>query len=571
MFSELAYVPDFTFLNFLPFLMLLMAGLIILGLDALLDVFIKGITRERRDGIITGFTFVAILATMLTYFFAEFSSTADPYLEGSFISNEFGNIGCLIILFAGLVFVAMSPPLMRARKLPAGEVFALLVFSLMGMVMLTVANELLTAFICIEILSLSLYVLVGIDRRNRKSSEASFKYFILGAFASAFLVLGIGFLFGATGTTHLFGNHSDTQEIIEARQEGRPYQLSTEQPSYFMGMDQVFAANERIILNSQPEAELVDGAIEVSKADTYTTAPLNPLWVYLGFILIFVGLCFKLSLAPFHMWAPDVYEGAPTIVALFVATASKVAAFAFLVHLVESMAHWQYFAPAALPLITVVAALSMIWGNVGALVQKNIKRMLAYSSIAHGGYIVVGIAALLSVKAYEDELFHSVVRNAILFYLFAYTLMNILAFGIPHYLNKAGEESINSYKGLSKRRPFIATGMAIAMISLLGLGIPGTIGFWGKFILIKEAMRAELYFLTIMMIVGSAISAYYYLSLIVQMYFREEDGAGMLADLDPSENNSGTMVLIGSKAVLVITAALTVIFGFLPFLFFGLS
>lgn len=575
MFSEItAYVPQIGFNEVAPFLILVTGALLVLALDAVLDLVIKGITGERRDAILSATTLATIVVAGSTFMANFLGVTKGPFLEGALRADEFANLGSLVILFGGLVFVLMAPPIINSRKLPAGEVFALVLFSLTGMTMLAVANELLVAFISIEILSLSLYVLVGVDRRSRKSAEASFKYFILGAFASAFLVLGIAFLFGSTGTTQLYSSNESAQAIVNARAEGKPYGLPLDAKNYDLGMDQVLASGERLVRSTTPVAKVQEtGTVTAEPSVTVQTTRLNPVWVFLGFALVLVGLCFKLSLAPFHMWAPDVYEGAPTITAMFVATSSKVAAFAFLVHLVETMNYWDFFPKAAGPLLGAVAVLSIIWGNVGALVQTNIKRMLAYSSIAHGGYICVGIATLASESVFSDPFARLQIRNAVIFYLFGYTLMNVIAFGIAAYLNQNGDTEMRHYKGLAKRHPWIAAAMSLTMISLMGLAIPGTVGFWNKYMIVKESINAGLYALAIAIIVGSAISAYYYIRLVIAMHMQDADG-GPEAEVVPVGVNGGVATAlsgIGTRFILALTTAMILLFGVIPFLFFALG
>ncbi len=559
-----AYVPQVAWSQIAPFVILTLGGLLILALDALLDIVVKGITARRRDGVLTWVTAGTMVVSGMLFYGNTIGTSGRPFFEGALRADEFGNLGALIVLFGALVFVAMSPRLIRDRKLPAGEMYALLLFAVGGMTLLTVANELVTAFVCIEILSLALYVLTGIDRRNPRSGEAAFKYFILGAFASAFLVLGIAFIYGATGTTQLFGTGRLMQQMQVSESRIGARQLISDKQSYDLGLDEILFAGERPIRTATYETEQEGRAIVTKTSVETKTQPLNPIWLFLGFVLVLAGLCFKLSLAPFHMWAPDVYEGAPTIVTMLIATASKVAAFAFLIHFVEALSFWEHFPSASLFLLSSVAAVSIAWGNLGALTQTRMKRMLAYSSIAHGGYILVGVATLVSASVFSDPESHERIRNAILFYLFGYTLMNVLAFGIAAYLGKEGEGEIAAYRGLSARRPVLAGGMALAMISLLGLGIPGTIGFWGKYFVIKEAVSSGMTFLAGVAFIGSALSAYYYLRVVVAMYMlpaeKDEPAAG--ATMQP---NTGYVFTLG------LSGALIFFFGILPALFWALG
>lgn len=520
-----AFVPNIDPMDLLPFLALLVGAIACLIADAFTDK--EG--GRRALPIVAG---LSILGSMAGFFASSMPTL--PFAEGTFKADEFGQLGSLVILFAGLVTTLLAPRLIEKRNLPAGEFYALTLFALFGMVLLTIANELLTAFICIELFSLSLYVLTGIDRRSARSTEGAFKYFILGSFASAFLVLGIAFLYGATHTTNL-------HEIGQIVAKG--------------GITHNF----------------VQGTGGLAQE---TLVPLNPIYVYTGFALVFVGICFKLSLAPFHMYAPDVYEGANTPTTMIIATASKVAALALLVHVVEALSLWPAFGRGASFIIGFAAITSMIWGNLAALVQTNIKRMLAFSSVAHTGYVSVGVlvlAVLPSTGLVGDDLgvAQSHIRNAMLLYMGGYTLMNVLAFGIAN--NLGGEGHMNAYRGLVHRNPMAALGMAVAMFSLLG--IPPTVGFMGKIYVFREAVQYGYAGVAVIGVLASVISAFYYLSLVVTMFMREEaaeEGAPALAGgLDGIAVAAGGLVL--PRAALVLSAALVIAFGLVPGAFFALN
>ncbi|MEQ8821280.1 MAG: NADH-quinone oxidoreductase subunit N [Sumerlaeia bacterium] len=536
-------VPQIDFVQNLPFILLAVGGLVVLGLDALLDLLVKGMTPARRDKIIANTTLGFLLATVISLFgpisVADWTEGFEVFFAGALRTNLIGGIGAIIILFASIAYTVLAPDFLKRAKVGAGEFFSLVLFATLGMVMLAMSNELVLAFICIEIQSLGLYVLSGIDRRSPKGGEAALKYFLLGAFASAFLVLGIGFLFGATGTTQLF-----SQKVYS-----KTATLDVEKANYDMSINEVLAAGERLV--TLEAIEPVEGTTTPAGAYEKSTQPVNPRWVYIGFALLLVGLCFKLSLAPFHMWAPDVYEGAPAITGMFIATGSKVAAFAFLVQLMLSMSVWPPFAEASVFLLSLVALLSMVWGNFGALIQTNIKRMLAYSSIAHGGYIAIGITVLAGGSSAEDD-----IVKAILIYLLSYTIMNIAAFGVAAYLGKEGEGDIANYRGLSKRKPLLAAVMAITMVSLTG--IPPTIGFVGKFYIFKEAVQAGLMMLTVIAVLMSAVSAYYYLRVIVAMYMQDEESGAVIA-------GSGTLArTYAVPVVLGLSVGAIFLFGIFP-------
>ena len=356
----------------------------------------------------------------------------------------------VVICYAAALIVLLSIDYLRRNGVESGEYYALVLFSTSGMLLLTSAADLIVVFLAIELMSLSLYVLSGLFKRRRQAGEASMKYFLLGVFASAFLLYGIALLYGATGTTSI----------------------------------------ERI-------------------AAAAAATPHDPLLVA-GLGLLLVGFGFKISSAPFHMWAPDVYEGAPTSVTALIATGSKAAVFAVLVRLLLSgvravQADWT-------AVLWVLAALTMTLGNVVAIAQSNLKRMLAYSSIAHVGYMLVGLAAGGAAGA-----------GAVLFYLLAYTFTTAGTFGVITLCVRAGEEAVDvrDYAGLGRRHPVLAFALALLLLSLVG--IPPLAGFVGKFYLFGAAVRAGFVWLAVLGVLNSAIAAYYYLRVIVTMYMQEPD------------------------------------------------
>ncbi len=357
----------------------------------------------------------------------------------------------VVICYGAALIVLLSIDYLRRSGVESGEYYALVLFSTSGMLLLTSASDLIVVFIAIELMSLSLYVLSGLFKRRRQAGEASMKYFLLGAFASAFLLYGIALLYGATGTTNI--------DRLAAAAAAAPH-------------------------------------------DTLLIAGLG---------LLLVGFGFKISSAPFHMWAPDVYEGAPTSVTALIATGSKAAVFAVLVRLLLSgvravQADWT-------AVLWVLAALTMTLGNVVAIAQSNLKRMLAYSSIAHVGYMLVGLAAGGAAGA-----------GAVLFYLLAYTFTTAGTFGVITLCVRAGEEAVDvrDYAGLGRRHPVLAFALALLLLSLVG--IPPLAGFVGKFYLFGAAVRAGFVWLAVLGVLNSAVAAYYYLRVIVTMYMQEPDG-----------------------------------------------
>jgi NADH-quinone oxidoreductase subunit N len=397
----------------------------------------------------------------------------------------------LVGAVAVLVILAAEPYLSR-EKLQGAEFYALILFATAGMGVLASAQELLTAFIGLEMSSIASYVLAGYRRDTLKSSESSLKYFLLGSFATAFFLYGIALVYGASETTLLTG----------------------------MG-------------------HVADSQLSLLK---------------LGLALILIGLGFKVAIAPFQIWTPDVYEGAPTPVTALFAAGPKAAAFALLLRIFATVpAATQYWFWA----FWILAALTMFAGNLGALVQNNVKRLLAYSSIAHAGYILVAFAAVTGMTSGESGNAGGVpAYAAVLFYLLSYALVKVGAFTIVSELGGKDEKyvTLEDYAGLSQRHPVAAAALSLFLLSLLGL--PVTAGFFGKFYVFKAAVNSNLIWLAVLMAVNSIIGAYYYLKVIVAMYMRE-----------PSEDSAATAPIAFPATVnivLAVSAIGTVYFGLFP-------
>ncbi len=357
----------------------------------------------------------------------------------------------VVVAYAAALVVLVSMDYLRRTGAECGEYYALVLFSTSGMLLLTSANDLIVVFLCIELMSLSLYVLSGLFKRRREAGEASMKYFLLGVFASAFLLYGIALVYGATGTTG------------------------------FAGVAAAAAAG-----------------------------PRDPLLV-VGLGLLLVGFGFKISSVPFHMWAPDVYEGAPTSITAFIATGSKAAVFAALIRFV--VASLRSFQADTSVLLWGLAVATMTVGNVLAIAQGNLKRLLAYSSIAHVGYMLVGLVAGGSAGT-----------SAVLFYLLAYTFTTAGTFGVVALCERAGVEAVEvrDYAGLGRRHPVLALTLTLFLLSLVG--IPPLAGFVAKFYLFGAAVRAGYVWLAVIAVLNSAVAAYYYLRVVVTMYMQEPDG-----------------------------------------------
>src|SRR6266436_625563 len=392
------------------------------------------------------------------------------------------------LVWCGFGVLAAGPYLERER-LPFAEFYALLLFAAAGMGVLASAQELLTAFIGLEMSSISSYVLAGYRRDALKSSESAMKYFLLGSFATAFFLYGIALVYGSSGTTMLIKMDS---------------------------------------------AELLHSTL-----------------FELGLAMILIGLGFKVAAAPFQVWTPDVYESAPTPVTALFSAGPKAAAFALLLRIyatVPAATHFWFWA------FWVLAVLTMFVGNLGALVQTNVKRLLAYSSIAHAGYILVAFAAV-TYLAGNPEGGAAAAYAAVLFYLVSYALVKLGAFTIVSELGGVGEKhlSLDDYAGLGQRQPVAAAVLSLFLLSLLGL--PVTAGFFGKFYIFKAAVNSHLIWLAVLMAINSVIGAYYYLRLIVVMYMRE-----------PSAESTPAVVgfPLAVNLVLAIAALGTVYFGLFP-------
>ena len=450
-----------------------------------LVMFLQPFVRRRQF-----FTFLALLGSLAGTAAAVTSVIHGGMGFGGLVqSDSFSFFFRLLVGTVSFLVVLAAEPYLDRERLPIAEFYALLFFATAGMGVLASAQELLTAFIGLEMSSISSYVLAGYRRDSLKSSESAMKYFLLGSFATAFFLYGIALVYGATGTTLL---------------------------------DKMTGADE-------------------------TSALLK-----LGLAMILIGLGFKVAAAPFQVWTPDVYEGAPTPVTALFSAGPKAAAFALLLRIFATVpAATKYWFWA----FWVLAALTMFAGNLGALVQTNVKRLLAYSSIAHAGYILVAFAAVTSM-AQGGSAEAAPAYAAVLFYLLSYALVKLGAFTIVSQLGGAGEKnlSLDDYAGLSQRQPFVAAMLSVYLLSLLGL--PVTAGFFGKFYIFKAAVNANLIWLAIFVAVNSIIGAYYYFRLIVVMYMREPaEGAAV----EPPAAFPAAV-----NIVLAVAALGTVYFGLFP-------
>lgn len=409
----------------------------------------ESLMKEGSRLRLAALAFAGLLAAALLSVWA--ASDPGPAFSNLLAVDGFSTFFRVLVCAAGMLVVLISANYVRQEGHDSGEYYALILFSVAGQCLMAASNELIMLFIGLECSSIASYVLAGYLRDDKRNNEAALKYFLLGSFASAFFLYGVAWLWGASGTTNL----------SELR---------------------------RLLLDP--------------------TAGISTTMAAAAAALLLVGLAFKVSAAPFQMWAPDVYQGAPAPVAAFLSVGPKAAAFAMFLRILMTTflplrERWE-------PVLWVVALATMVIGNFAALWQTNVKRLLAYSSIAHAGYILVALTAMSDTGA-----------AAAMFYLAAYTFMNIGAFAVVTFVAGRGEKHVElmDLAGLSRRSPAMAAVLSIFLLSLTG--VPLTAGFFGKFYIFKAALDADLVWLAVLGLLNSAVAAYYYLRIIVMMYMHE--------------------------------------------------
>jgi len=429
-------IPSVDYIRILPEIVLTLFGIVIMLVDPLLP---EESPKKPLGMIAVVGTLAGLAATVYQTGFYGSAFYATISVDTFSIFFHF------VVLLIALVVVLTSFEYLEVQRIRSGEYYGLILFGTVGMMLMSSAVELVLIFIALEISSISTYILAGMRRRAAESAEASLKYFLLGSFATAFFLYGVALVFGATGTTNVYGI-----------------------AKYLQGQPSVLA--------------------------------------YLAVGLMFVGLGFKVASAPFHVWTPDVYEGSPAPVVALMSTGPKAAAFAVLLRVLFATG-----APGWFWMVWVSAVLSMTLGNIGALVQQNVKRLLAYSSIAHAGYILVAFAAAKQVGI-----------SAAIFYAASYAAMNVGAFAVVSHLASSDEKYVTlaDYAGLGRRSPLLAAILTIFLLSLIGIPVTG--GFFAKFYVFQAALQSNLVGLTIIGVMNSAIAAYYYLRVIIYMYMRDE-------------------------------------------------
>jgi NADH-quinone oxidoreductase subunit N len=447
----------------LPFLIISLWAIMLL----MFDLFI---TNKGTIAIMSAAGVTLALVTVIVRFGSD-----QVAFDGMIVADSFSDFLQIVVLATALLGIAVAYDYLRRMNMERGEYYALMLFTVAGMLLMSLAGDLILVFLAIELLSLPLYVMSGFARPEKSSEESAMKYFILGAFSSAFLVYGIALIFGATGTTNMAG-------VAQS-----------------IGQNQ---ADQTLLIIAVP--------------------------------MLLVGLGFKIAAVPFHMWTPDVYHGAPSAAVAFMSVALLRIFIAALPDLAQA---WG-------PVVIAVSAATMIWGNVAAIAQTNIKRMLAYSSIAHAGYILMALAAASDPNVADDAV------SAALFYLFAYLFSNLGAWAVVLAMERSEGRGllIEDYAGLGRRRPALALAMAIFMLSLIG--VPPTVGFIGKFLVFSVTIDAGLIGLAIVGVVTSLVSAYYYLRVVVMMYMRTGE---------PESRSEGWL-----NRTVGLTAVATFLLGVLP-------
>ena len=427
------------YMRVLPEIILTLFGVFLMFLEAVMDDDKKGIFAPLSIAGLAAGMFAALLAYL----------NPGPAFQNMLLVDGFATFFRVLVMGVGILSILSSSGYLRREGSKGGEFYALILFSIVGQSIMASANELIMIFIGLEISSIASYILAGYLRDDARNNESALKYFLLGSFATAFLLYGVAWIYGSTGSTNL----------MEIR---------------------------RVLLTGGQPIALVSTAAA----------------------LIFVGLAFKISAVPFQSWAPDVYQGAPAPVSGFLSVGPKAAAFAILLRIF--MTAFGPIASTWMPFVWGVALATMIVGNFAAILQSNIKRLLAYSSIAHAGYVLVAVTADSGAGS-----------AAAMFYLAAYAFTNLGAFAVVSYFSRKGEQfvKVDDFAGLAQRQPAMAAMMTIFMLSLIGVPLTG--GFFGKFYIFKAALDSNLVWLTVLGLLNSAVAAYYYLRILVVMYFKE--------------------------------------------------
>ncbi len=459
--------PDISFWLIMPELIVALVGVAVM----LVDAFARPTQRWITGGLsLAGLAGASIAAIWLWSFWV---GPAQAF-NGMIVLDTMRLSFTLVFIVVAALTVLISVFWVESERLPAGEFHCLLMFATVGMMLMASGGDLVIIFLGLEILSIATYVMAGFRRTDVRSNESSMKYFILGSFSSAFLLYGIALIYGATTTT-----------------AGLP------------------------------------GTTNIAEIATRLNDSQYPPLLFAGAAMLLVGFGFKIASAPFHVWTPDVYEGAPTVVTAFMAAGPKASGFASFIRVfvfgfpfvvattepsISNLLHSTW-----LQVLVVLAITTMTVGNVVAIVQNNVKRLLAYSSIAHAGYALVGFVAAGAALDVDQR---NVAIAAVAFYLLTYALMNIGAFAVVQLIARSGDRrtEVEDYNGIGFEAPVLAFSLSLFMLSLLGM--PLTAGFIGKVLVFRAALDAGYYGLVVVGVLNTAVSAYYYLRLIIVMFFR---------------------------------------------------
>jgi NADH-quinone oxidoreductase subunit N len=454
---------------------------IILTITGLLIMFLEAILKDSQKKVFAPLSLLGLVGALAGAIYAN--GNPGNSFNDMVVVDGFATFFRVLVIGVGILAVFCASEYLHREKSFGGEFYALILFSIMGQCVMSASNELITIFIGLEISSIASYILAGYLRNDRRNNESALKYFLLGSFATAFLLYGIAWIYGLTGSTNL----------IEIRRA--------------------------LVMPGSPSLALLGTAAA----------------------LMFVGFGFKISVVPFQIWAPDVYQGAPAPVSAFLTVGPKAAAFAILIRTFLTA-----FGPIAdrwVPFVWGCALATMIVGNFAAIQQSNIKRLLAYSSIAHAGYVLVAVTA------------HSEIGStAAMFYLAAYAFTNFGAFAVVAHVAGKGEKytRVEDFAGLAQRQPLMAAMLTIFLLSLIGVPLTG--GFFGKFYIFKAALDANLVWLTVLGLLNSAVAAYYYLRVLVVMYMKDPNES---ADALPPAGPAMLVAICGS-------AIGTVVLGIFP-------
>jgi NADH-quinone oxidoreductase subunit N len=480
-----------------PELLLLVVGFVLLGLSVVLPA-----DRCRAIAAVALVGVVAVAFLVAAYGPAVpgsgpkvapgpgIGTFSDADGHPAYVTDGFSVVLKFIFLIGAALAILLAVRFLDYEGAQSGEFYAMVVFAVLGMMMLASGNDFAVLLIGLETMALSVYVLVGFAKGNRKSNEAALKYFLLGVFASAILLYGVSLVYGTTGSYNLDGL-----------------------------------------------------AAAIARGETGPRSLLG-----IGAILVLVGIAFKIAAVPFHMWTPDAYEGAPTPVTAFISTAAKAAAFAMLLRVF--LRGFYGLAADWTPLLVVLAIASMTLGNVVAILQDNVKRMLAYSSIAHAGYMLLGLIAVGASGS--DAMTQRYGMTAVVLYLLVYTFTNMGAFGLVVMLRRHDVvgDRVEDFRGLARSNPLAAATMLVFLLSLAG--IPCTSGFIGKWWLFGSAVKADYAWLAVIAVVNSAISLYYYARVVVAMY------------MSPAKTAERVAVPVPLAAALAVSLVFTLVIGVYP-------